>query len=255
MRKVILCPSLAEVKTFRSLAGIFDQLKIGYELHAHDAFSRGLVCNENLNIHHNRKYFPIGNRACVGFVKAFDPSGFYPTTHLSNLYVRAKVGAHRMLNKDAQMMPYQSVPWDLREEWFLRPVVDEKRTRFKGGVYTKEKFKALTKNFPTTVVEVAPVLDIAAEYRHFVLDGEVIGCSQYSQNGQHFEKAVNAGVAYDFAVEIAKILGYGRYALDVGIVDGVPGVVEVNNFHTAGLYSIDLYGYAKKLREHLDWNE
>lgn len=101
--------------------------------------------------------------------------------------------------------------------------------------------RALTSVTDETLVYVAPASRISAEYRFFIVEGEIITSSQYMADGSLF---VSKDVDAD-CLQVAKIVANHAwqidlaYSCDVGLFDGVAKVIELNAFSTSGLYACD----------------
>lgn len=101
--------------------------------------------------------------------------------------------------------------------------------------------RQLTSVTDDTRVLIAPAQSIRAEYRFFIVEGQVVTGSRYHVNGQ---RSIDPGVS-KLCLEVAKQVAALpwqvdlAYTCDVGLFAGEPKVVELNAFSTSGLYACD----------------
>jgi hypothetical protein len=175
----------------------------------------------------------------------YDENTFKPS------YWGEKIG-NMYLNCDAEIMPLREVlnRWRYPVQ-FIRPNSDFKS--FSGGTFMKGDFfkwvnqlQDLLKSHTTvtldTEVSVSKYKKIEREWRFFIVDGSVIGHSQYRVNGRlDIAKQVEPA-AYQFATEIANgdFQLHRGYVVDIGYSDGQYKVIEFNNFNSSGFYACDV---------------
>ena len=159
-------------------------------------------------------------------------------------------GEH-MLNNDAVICQFgrvtESVPWN---EFFIRPMLDMKQfggmtMSFAAQQHWAESVAEIeAKNYTTidsrTMVVVAPLKDIAREYRFFIVDGKVVTGSQY-KIGDRVVYNSQVDDSWDFAQKMADLWQPARaFVLDIALVDGNYKVIEVNCINSAGYYAADV---------------
>lgn len=127
---------------------------------------------------------------------------------------------------------------------FIRPNSGNKV--FAGSVVRSvDELSALQKTFASaddTVVVVAPLQSILAEYRLMVVNGEVITGSQYQKNGEvHLDRRVPTDV-WNVARQVADLSNAidVAYVCDVASTPKGPKVVELNALSTSGWYLADI---------------
>ncbi|MDP3274782.1 MAG: ATP-grasp domain-containing protein [Deltaproteobacteria bacterium] len=166
----------------------------------------------------------------------FDPATFTPE-HSLHLW------GERMLNADQRVCTWDEALDVLkRGALFVRPNDDDKR--FTGGVVTHAelveiyqrlcKYNAITE---ATRVVLAPVQELDAEARVFVLKGEVIGGSFYRPNDS--PELPRDLVA--FAEATAALGGPAEvFVMDIARVNQSYRVIESNCFNGSRLYNCDV---------------
>jgi hypothetical protein len=122
---------------------------------------------------------------------------------------------------------------------FVRPDSDSKV--FEGAVYDAPRLAAATKQIAVpdaTPVVVATPLTIEAEWRFFVVNREIVGCSEYRRWGRSSSDGSVPHVAIDRASDL--VLRWSPadvYCLDLAASDGRIGLVEANCFNASRFYS------------------
>ncbi|HWZ84060.1 MAG TPA: ATP-grasp domain-containing protein [Terriglobales bacterium] len=122
---------------------------------------------------------------------------------------------------------------------FVRPDSDSKI--FAGGVYDAAGLEEVTK--PTAVPNATPVVvaspvSIEAEWRFFVVNREIVGCSEYRRWGRPSTDGSVPHVAIDLAAHLAlRWSPADVYCLDLGASGDRVGVVEANCFNASRFYS------------------
>mgnify|MGYP000128994775 FL=1 len=149
-----------------------------------------------------------------------------------------------MLSRDAKLVPIEDVKRTIAEHGrvFVRP--DEDNKLFDGGIYDTESFGAIVAMLEakdrlsrSTGVIVAPIVEIEAEWRTFVVDGEVVAASSYRVDGK---ANIDAHVPYAVTDLVYEAVERWRpdtvFCLDIARSEGRYGVVEANCFNAARLY-------------------
>jgi hypothetical protein len=133
-------------------------------------------------------------------------------------------------------------------KFFARPAVDSKS--FTGCVVDWEGFEALRDRQRSMgtfgmrgvdLVACASVKKIFAEYRFFVVDGDVITGSLYKRgNSVYYSDQVEAGAWEAARAAVALWTPNRAFALDVA--QGADGfkVLEINAINSAGFYALDM---------------
>jgi hypothetical protein len=128
---------------------------------------------------------------------------------------------------------------------FVRP--DEDSKAFDGGLYDSGSMAetielALSRGLiqPDSSVVVAPLVDIEAEWRTFIVGGEVVAASSYRRNGVgDINLHVPLGVI-DMAYEAAGQWNPADvFCLDIAISGDRYGIVEANCFNASRFYGAD----------------
>ena len=146
-----------------------------------------------------------------------------------------------MLSSDGRIMSLSDAREFLRNGLtaFVRPDSDSKV--FDGGVYDAAGLIAATPEIhaaPTTSVIVASQCAIEAEWRFFVVDREIVGCSEYKRWGRPSIDGPVSRVAIDLAAELASRWSPADvYCLDLAASGDRIGVVEANCFNASRFYA------------------
>lgn len=152
-------------------------------------------------------------------------------------------GKENMLNENIQIAEAKDIIW-INEEMFVRPLLDSKA--FNGGIFNKNTLN-------TDVICVAATLQhIQKEFRFFVLDGEIIGSSQYKMNGELFPSSIVDEDAKQFVNEMIKKFDFPGYVIDIASTNGQCKIVELNCFNASGFYEIDLWKFMEKVTNYYE---
>lgn len=154
------------------------------------------------------------------------------------------------LNAGAVCARLRDVP-KLFEPMFVRPVLDNKS--FAGMVMTWEEFEQFRENITKVSddqdvtlrvsdrVVVAPLTAIEAEYRFFVIAGQVVTGSLYKTGDLVRSSAEVPPSIWQFAQACAeKWCPNAAFTLDVAITSAGPKVIELNSANSAGFYACDV---------------
>lgn len=163
--------------------------------------------------------------------------------------------AHRpdMLNKDCMVCEVKDVPKRLYaipndENLFIRPIHDLKE--FAGTVTTVKEIKNWMRSTESgnfsftedTLVSIAPVQQIRAEWRWFIVNGQIIDGSVYRMFGERklvheTNLRVISGAQY-----MADIwLPHKTCVMDLALMaDNTMKVIEFNCFNSSGMYDNDI---------------
>lgn len=163
---------------------------------------------------------------------------FYPETFRWQSFLKAWGDA--MLSRDGRVMAFRDAQSLLRNgaTAFVRPDADSKL--FEGAVYDSNGLSAAADKAeisPETHVVVASPLNLEAEWRFFVVDREIVGCSEYKRWGRPFTNGVVPHRAIEFAMDLALRWSPAEiYCLDLAATTDRIGVVEANCFNASRFY-------------------
>ena len=98
-----------------------------------------------------------------------------------------------------------------------------------------------------TLVLLSNTQELEEEYRFFVIDGKVVTGSMYMDTNNrsifkgYYDKPVNDGEAFDFAIEMSKLHTPDKaFTIDVCITkEGEYKLLEINSFNCASMYGAD----------------
>ncbi|MDO5624028.1 MAG: ATP-grasp domain-containing protein [Pseudomonadota bacterium] len=154
------------------------------------------------------------------------------------------------LNADAVCRPLDKLTrvWD---QFFIRPALDNKS--FAGSVMTwqeLEDFRAGVAKVadapdvtlrPTDRVVMAPLTQIEAEFRMFVVGGEVVTGSRYKVGDRLSVASEVPQAVFQYAKECARLWRPNdAFTLDVAVTAGGLRVLELNSANSAGVYACDV---------------
>lgn len=154
------------------------------------------------------------------------------------------------LNSGATCTTLQEMP-KVAERFFVRPILDNKS--FAGTVMTWSEFEVFRQGVSEVSGErdvtlrladrivAAPLTDISAEYRFFVVGGEVVAGSRY-KTGEVVASSPNIPPA---------VMGFARtcvdhwrpndaFTIDLAETPTGPKIIELNSANSAGFYACDV---------------
>jgi hypothetical protein len=147
----------------------------------------------------------------------------------------------KMLSLDGHVMPLSAAAsfLDTGVSAFIRPDSDSKV--FDGCVYDKLSFARVAAKFSNngaiSVVVASPV-EIEAEWRFFIVESEVVGCSEYRRWGRFSTHGSVPRAAIELAGELASLWSPAAvYCLDLAATSDRIGVVEANCFNASRMYA------------------
>lgn len=204
-------------------------------------------------IPHGRKVFPIGSTSMLAASQRY---GWTPGVVFDPLTFRFEAwrdhwGAANLVNGDAEVFTFCAA--QVRERGFIRPCEDLKA--FSGTVIGAEDLLNWQRRVwdqsqssedsplltPLTPVVVSSLKTITREWRTWVVGGEVIAWSQYAYHGQRARTRDVPVNVLSFAQRLADYWCPAHcFVLDVGEVDGKPGLMEVNTLNSSGIYEGDM---------------
>jgi len=164
----------------------------------------------------------------------------------------------RMLNADSRVMTFQDVRLD--RPTFLRPIDDSKC--FAGGVFDPDDFESWrqrvcnldedygTSLSPTTLVQLCASKTIHAEYRYWIVGGQIATRSLYKR-GHRVVYATDVDERMDRFVEqaVAEWQPHRAFVLDVCDTPDGARIVEINTINSAGFYAGDVQRLVAALEE------
>lgn len=197
-------------------------------------------------------FMTIDNYECYKYY------GYYGENLLNSNYMM--MGLNDVVRNKSNIVKFISnkqypIGEDLDKRVFIRPSNGYKT--FAGQLITIAKLEQdiniLMQSYggvdPETLVLLSNVQEIKEEYRFIVIGGNVITGSLYMDEENigthkaHYDKPVNGGSAFDFAVKISKIHTPDKaYTIDVCKTNnGEYKLLEINSFNCASMYGAD-YG-------------
>lgn len=170
---------------------------------------------------------------------------------------KAAWGEH-MLNADSVVVAFQDARLD--GPCFIRPIDDSKY--FAGRVFDPEEFALWQQRLcthgedfgislrPETLVQVCVPKIIHAEYRYWVVGGEIATRSQYKL-GRRVLYASDVDTRFDVYVRaaIAAWQPHRAFVIDVCDTPDGPRIVEINTINSAGFYAGDVQRLVAALEE------
>jgi len=163
--------------------------------------------------------------------------------------VQLSAWGERMLNADSSVVAFEHVR--LTEPAFIRPIDDSKY--FAGRVFDVDEFETWQRQVcelgedygfslsPGTLVQLCVPKVIHAEYRYWIVDGEIVTQSLYKSGRRviysaHVDERVNR-----FVRDVIAIWQPHR-AFVVDVCDTPEGlrIVEINTINSAGFYAGDV---------------
>lgn len=141
---------------------------------------------------------------------------------------------------------------------FIRP--DDNEKSFPGALVREEELEPWLRNVleyrmvpQSTVFHAARPRAIDAEWRFVLVEGKVVGGSQYKTNGHADIEPGYDPLAATFAEEAATVwTPHPVFVMDVGLVEGDYKIVEVGPFNYAGLYKTELGPVVDAINKHVE---
>ena len=241
-------------------------LKIPHEFVGVIPFSREITSEEPLV---GREYLPYGSTLLTMLTcnNGFDWRGNYfnPVTFDSSMW---NYNRNDMLNggnlRGTTMMISDAIEFlkkqDPKSMWFTRPCEDLKQ--YSGQVIQADECikwfndamqcesSGSYKLEPTTGVVIAEPRNIQAEWRWFIVDGQVISGSMYRREGQLYKKNESDIATINEAQQLANVwLPHRNCVMDVALVDNEVKVLEFNTINSSGFYDHDIEAIVSALWE------
>lgn len=197
----------------------------------------GKVFNENKELYQydeNETYFVCGSYPLTRNVFKDRKEAVFSLDEYSFKDWYRIFGSENMVNENPQIVEAKDIKW-INEEMFVRPLLDTKS--FNGGIYNRN-----TLSFNGICV-VAPIKEIKKEFRFFVINGEIIGSTQYKLNGELYSSYIVDEGAKEFASKMIKKFKFDGYVIDIAQVDDDYKIVELNCLNASGFYEINLNSF------------
>jgi hypothetical protein len=167
-------------------------------------------------------------------------------------------GEH-MLNAASRVTAFKDAVFP-QEYAFIRPTADSKH--FAGKVFTREEFEPWQRAVvalelkdgssltPETEVQVSPALVIHAEYRYWVVKGEIITKSLYKRGQRvYYSSEVDERVDAYVRDRVAEWQPHEAFVIDVCDTQEGMRIVEINTMNAAGFYAGDVQKLVLALEE------
>jgi hypothetical protein len=170
-------------------------------------------------------------------------------------------GAH-MLNAHSEVCQFKDARF-AADRLFVRPTNDTKY--FAGQVFERDDFLRwqnavcaldLTDNSsltPETEIQLAPPVAIHAEYRYWVVKGEIVTRSLYKRGRRViYSSEVDPRVDDYVMARLAQWMPHETFVIDVCDTEDGMKIVEINTLNAAGFYAADVQRLVLKLQDAYD---
>jgi hypothetical protein len=184
----------------------------------------------------------------------FDPARFQHRAY-------ATAYGNRLLNANARIVTWEEFlreSRDSEERIFLKPNDDLKR--FTGGIFSfaecfklYEQLRSRSQPIsPTSEVVVGKPYEIDAEWRLFIVDGQVVSGSMYRPSGDAYIPPDLILFAEDI---VSQWMPADVFVLDVARVEQMWKIVECNCFNGSRFYMADVERIVRAVSEHQERND
>lgn len=187
------------------------------------------------------KRFAFGTQRVREF-SIFSRDVSYDTALFNAMRWRSSFGNH-WVNNDGRQLTANAVGTQLSEgpPLHLRPLFDDKAII--GGVFNQTSWAEHMKQRnvdPYLDLWASPLKTFEAEYRCWILDGEVVEISQYRKDGQFCTQQIIDPAFFIAAQHLYGIDPFIRnVVMDIVIHDGSFKMLEFNPIHCSGWYAAD----------------
>lgn len=161
-------------------------------------------------------------------------------------------GGHMLNSRSIVTTMGDAAPSD--QEFFCRPILDSKS--FSGQVFRIDDFIAWKKNvvdlgfdYGTTVdgntlIQIAPLIKIQAEYRFFIVAGRISTATMYKLGRtllyRNFDQPFSFHI-HDFVEQrIREFNPLGSMCIDIAETEEGLKVIEINTINSSGFYAADV---------------
>lgn len=167
-----------------------------------------------------------------------------------------------MLNHDSEILTFGQIlnkDYD-NGTWFVRPIYDDKS--FSGRVMSFQDIQNLERSLAesnnpyldeNTLVAISKPKKITKEWRHFIVDKEIVSSSRYAENGMISKSSSDVP---------NELLGFVRercreyvpndiFVMDTALCNGQYKIVECNCFNDTGFYNHDIAQIIRKVNSYI----
>ena len=185
--------------------------------------------------------------------KVAQERGWKPGSFWNENFDYAKFVEHwgeNLLNFHCILAPLGEIQPHWVGDMFVRPAGDGKA--FSGMTCHTSEFDYWRKDLlsqgrdlawlsPETPTVIAPVAEINAEYRFFVVEGRIITGSMYKLGRTVITDEFYPPYIREFAEAMIKMWEPARaFVIDIAETPDGPKVIEINNFNQSGFYACDM---------------
>lgn len=160
-----------------------------------------------------------------------------------------------MLNHEAIVVPLnQAQPkW---EHFFMRPVSDKKS--FSGSVMNNLELKDMQQSAQDgnillaidDLVVIAPLQTIYAEYRFWVVDGQIVTCSRYKLGQQVvYMSQVDEHIVVYAQEQVNRWQPNRAFVIDIADTEYGLKVIEINAINSSAFYTGDIGKLVKAIEQ------
>jgi len=194
----------------------------------------------------------------------FQKGVFYHEEDFNICNYLAKWGS-KMLNSDAQISSLASFiqnKYDLNSLWFIRPIADSKA--FSGTVMQFSDIQTFVKNLEhsnnphlnsETIIAASQPKLIEKEWRHFIVNQQVISSSWYAQNGNLAVSGTDIPLGLIDFVEncCTQYTPHDIFVMDTALYQGEYFIIECNCFNGTGFYNHDIEAVIHQINHFLSY--
>lgn len=257
----ILQENLFKETEWDNLVGTLERFNIPFSVHKVIPFIGELVPPPDVK-HSNVVCFGSYSMRHVAKEHGWTPGVF--DLFDANFTVQMQHWGELMLNADSQVMPFREAK--LTETMFIRPIDDSKY--FAGAVFDPDEFNewshkvcVLEEDFGNsltgdTLIQISPPKKIYAEYRFWIVDGQVVTSSLYKRGDKviysadvdkHVSKFVDKVLntkneihEHTLSMKPSGWMPARAFVLDVCETPDGMKIVEINTINSAGFYAANV---------------
>lgn len=211
----------------------------------------------------NKPVMVYGGQGLIDYAKH---RGWYPGAYTNenfNVSIWQEHWKDELLNNDSIIGTMGDIIEPPYEHFFIRPLFDNKN--FAGMLMHSDEYKSWRQKIlaipddcystmnKDTLITIATIKHIIAEYRLFVVNGKVVTGSEYKRGDNVGYYEYLPTYILDYAQKVIDIWEPDQaYCLDIAEIGKEDGtydykVLEVNCINGCGLYASDVYKYAHHL--------
>jgi hypothetical protein len=152
-----------------------------------------------------------------------------------------------MLNFDSEILTFKEIlKKDYKQgNWFIRPIYDDKS--FSGRVMTVPEIEQLESSLAesnnpylntNTLVGISKPKEIIKEWRHFIVNKEIVSSSKYAENGEVSKSSIDVPAELLSFVEerCQEYVPHDIFVMDTALYNDIYKIVECNCFNDTGFY-------------------